>query len=119
MSRAVSIPMSDYFTGLHREHGVDLRLGTGVVRVLKRNGRTETADHLRAATRSPKAGYARPVPLRPAGARPDCAGWEDDEHIAAALNSTTEDVAETARRGMRLLARTGGAAPRRRPSPAR
>jgi NADPH-dependent 2,4-dienoyl-CoA reductase/sulfur reductase-like enzyme len=113
MSRAVSIPMSDYFTGLHREHGVDLRLGTGVVRVLKRNGRTETAD------RSPKAESARPVPLRPAGARPDCAGWEDDEHIAAALNSTTEDVAETARRGMRLLARTGGAAPRRRPSPAR
>jgi hypothetical protein len=38
------------------------------------------------------------------------AGWEDDERIAAALNSTAEDVAEAARRGMQLLgapSRTG------------
>src|SRR4051812_16354364 len=38
------------------------------------------------------------------------AGWEDDERIAAALNSTTEDVAETIQRSMQLLgtpSRTG------------
>jgi DNA-binding NarL/FixJ family response regulator len=38
------------------------------------------------------------------------AGWEDDERIAAALNSTPEDVGESARRGMQLLdapSRTG------------
>jgi hypothetical protein len=38
------------------------------------------------------------------------AGWEDDERIAAALDSTPEDVAETARRAMQLLdapSRTG------------
>jgi DNA-binding NarL/FixJ family response regulator len=34
------------------------------------------------------------------------AGWEDDERIAAALRSTTEDVADTARRGMQLLGTT-------------
>ena len=37
-------------------------------------------------------------------------GWEDVERIAAALNRTTEDVAESVRRGMQLLgtpSRTG------------
>ena len=45
------------------------------------------------------------------------AGWEDDERIAAALNSTAEHVAETARRGMELLgtsSRTGLAVRARR-----
>jgi 3-phenylpropionate/trans-cinnamate dioxygenase ferredoxin reductase subunit len=53
MSRAVSVAMSDYFTGLHRDKGVDLRLGTGVVRVVERGGRaagvqTDTGEVLHA-----------------------------------------------------------------------
>ena len=47
MSRAVSRMMSDYVTGLHRGHGVDVRLGTGVVQVLGNGGRAsgvQTAD---------------------------------------------------------------------------
>jgi DNA-binding NarL/FixJ family response regulator len=38
------------------------------------------------------------------------AGWEDDDRIAAAVHTTTEDVAESVRRGMRVLgapSRTG------------
>lgn len=30
MSRVVSAPVSDFFAGVHREHGVDIRLGTGL-----------------------------------------------------------------------------------------
>jgi hypothetical protein len=71
----------------------------------------EIADHLRAAI------LLSPEPDLHGLSRHDLqvlglivAGWEDDERIAAALNSTTEDVAETARRGMQLLgipSRTG------------
>ncbi len=71
----------------------------------------ETVDHLRAAV------LLSPEPDLHGLSRHDLqvlglivAGWEDDERIAAALNSTTEDVAETARRGMQRLgarSRTG------------
>jgi hypothetical protein len=71
----------------------------------------ETVDHLRAAV------LLSPEPDRHGLSRHDLrvlglivAGWEDDRRIAAALNSTTEDVAETARRGMQVLgtpSRTG------------
>lgn len=70
-----------------------------------------TADHLRAAV------LLSPAPDLHGLSRHDlqvlglvAAGWEDDERIAAALDSTTEDVAESARRSMRLLgtpSRTG------------
>jgi hypothetical protein len=70
-----------------------------------------TADHLRAAV------LLSPEPDLHGLSRHDLqvfglivAGWEDDERIAAALNSTTEDVAEAARRGMHQLgapSRTG------------
>jgi DNA-binding NarL/FixJ family response regulator len=71
----------------------------------------ETPDHLRAAvllsTEPDLRGLSR-HDLQVLGLI--VAGWEDDERIAAALNSTTEDVAEAARRGMQLLgtpSRTG------------
>ncbi|OJG06109.1 Rhodocoxin reductase [Pseudonocardia autotrophica] len=47
MGRAVSTPMSDHFTSLHRRSGVDLRLDTGVTRVVEKEGRAagvETSD---------------------------------------------------------------------------
>ena len=69
------------------------------------------ADHLRAAV------LLSPEPDLQDFSRHDLqvlglivAGWEDDRRIAAALDSTPEDVAETARLGMRLLgtpSRTG------------
>jgi hypothetical protein len=89
-------------------------LGTGagaLLRVTALDVSDETADHLRAAV------LLSPEPDLHGLSRHDLqvlglivAGWEDDERIAAALNSTTEDVAETARRGMQLLdtrSRTG------------
>src|SRR3954454_18476216 len=86
--------------------------GTGaLLRVTALDCSNEAADHLRAAV------LLSPEPDLHGLSRHDLqvlglivAGWEDDERIAAALNSTTEDVAETVRRGMQLLgtpSRTG------------
>ncbi len=71
----------------------------------------EPVDHLRAAV------LLSPEPNLHGLSRHDLhvlglivAGWEDDELIAAALDSTPGDVAEAARRGMQLLgapSRTG------------
>jgi hypothetical protein len=97
-----------YATFLHP--GLDGRAGA-LLRVTALDCGNETADHLRAAV------LLSPEPDRHGLSRHDLrvlglivAGWEDDERIAAALNSTTDDVAETARRGMQLLgapSRTG------------
>ena len=97
-----------YATFLHPA----LDSGAGaLLRVTALDCGNETADHLRAAV------LLSPEPDLDGLSRHDLhvlglivAGWEDDERIAAALNSTTEDVAETARRGMQLLgaaSRTG------------
>ncbi|MGZ4658797.1 MAG: hypothetical protein ACXVGE_18270 [Blastococcus sp.] len=85
--------------------------GGALLRVTAIDCSNENADHLRAAV------LLSPEPDLHGLSRHDLhvlglivAGWEDDERIAAALNSTTEDVAETARRGMQLLgtpSRTG------------
>jgi hypothetical protein len=71
----------------------------------------EIADHLRAAV------LLSPEPDLHGLSRHDLqvlglivAGWEDDRRIAAALGSTPEAIAETARRGMQVLgacSRTG------------
>jgi len=97
-----------YATFLHPA----LDTGAGaLLRVTALDCSNEIADHLRAAV------LLSPAPDLHGLSRHDLqvlglivAGWEDDRHIAAALNSTTEDVAETARRGMQLLgtrSRTG------------
>jgi hypothetical protein len=97
-----------YATFLHPA----LDSGAGaLLRVTALDCGNETADHLRAAV------LLSPEPDRHGLSRHDLrvlglivAGWEDDERIAAALHTTTEDVAETARRGMQLLgaaSRTG------------
>jgi DNA-binding CsgD family transcriptional regulator len=97
-----------YATFLHPA----LETGAGaLLRVTALDCSNETADHLRAAV------LLSPEPDLHGLSRHDLyvlglivAGWEDDERIAAALNSTTEDVAETARRAMQLLgtpSRTG------------
>jgi DNA-binding CsgD family transcriptional regulator len=97
-----------YATFLHPA----LDAGAGaLLRVTALDCSNETADHLRAAV------LLSPEPDLHGLSRHDLqvlglivAGWEDDERIAAALNSTTEDVAETARRAMQLLgtpSRTG------------
>jgi hypothetical protein len=65
-----------------------------------------TVDHLHAAvllSPEPDHGLSRDD-LRVLGLI--VAGWEDDERIAAALNSTPEDVAEAVRRGRQLLGTT-------------
>jgi hypothetical protein len=97
-----------YATFLHPALGA--RAGA-LLRVTALDCSNETADHLRAAI------LLSPEPELHGLSRHDLqvlglivAGWEDDERIAAALNSTTEDVAESARRGMQLLgapSRTG------------
>jgi hypothetical protein len=97
-----------YATFLHP--ALDGRAGA-LLRVTALDCSNETADHLRAAV------LLSPEPDLHGLSRHDLhvlglivAGWEDDERIAAALNSTPEDVAETARRGMQLLgspSRTG------------
>src|SRR4051812_9245018 len=97
-----------YATFLHP--ALDAGAGT-LLRVTALDCSNETADHLRAAV------LLSPEPDLHGLSHHDLevlglivAGWEDDERIAAALNSTTEDVAETVRRGMQLLgtpSRTG------------
>jgi hypothetical protein len=89
---------------------LDARAGA-LLRVTAFDCSNATADHLRAAV------LLSPEPDLHGLSRHDLqvlglivAGWEDDERIAAALNSTPEDVAETARRGMQVLgtpSRTG------------
>ena len=97
-----------YATFLHPA----LDAGAGaLLRVTALDCSNATTDHLRAAV------LLSPAPDRHGLSRRDLqvlglivAGWEDDRRIAAALNSTPEDVAETTRRGMRLLgtpSRTG------------
>jgi hypothetical protein len=97
-----------YVTFLHPA----LDAGAGaLLRVTALDCSNETADHLRAAV------LLSPEPDLHGLSRHDLqvlglivAGWEDDERIAAALDSTTADVAESARRGMQLLdapSRTG------------
>jgi hypothetical protein len=97
-----------YATFLHPA----LHAGAGaLLRVTALDCSNETADHLRAAV------LLSPEPHLHGLSRHDLqvlglivAGWEDDERIAAALNSTPVDVAESARRGMQLLdapSRTG------------
>jgi hypothetical protein len=97
-----------YATFLHPA----LDAGAGaLLRVTALDCSNEPADHLRAVV------LLSPEPDLHGLSRHDLqvfglivAGWENDERIAAALNSTTEDVAETARRGMQLLgtpSRTG------------
>jgi DNA-binding CsgD family transcriptional regulator len=90
-----------YATFLHPA----LDTGAGaLLRVTALDCSNETADHLRAAV------LLSPEPDLHGLSRHDLqvlglivAGWEDDRRIAAALNSTPQDVAETARRGMQLL----------------
>lgn len=97
-----------YATFLHPA----LRTEAGaLLRVTALDCSNEVADHLRAAV------LLSPEPDLHGLSHHDLqvlglivAGWEDDERIAAALHSTTGDVAETVRRGMRLLgsrSRTG------------
>jgi DNA-binding CsgD family transcriptional regulator len=97
-----------YATFLHPA----LDAGAGaLLRVTALDCSNEIADHLRAAV------LISPEPELHGLSRHDLdvlglivAGWEDDERIAAALNSTAEDVAETSRRAMQLLgvpSRTG------------
>ena len=85
--------------------------GGALLRVTALDCGNEPADQLRAAI------LLSPEPDRHGLSRHDLrvlgllvTGWEDDERIAAALDITTEDVADTARRGMQLLgapSRTG------------
>jgi DNA-binding CsgD family transcriptional regulator len=90
-----------YATFLHTA----LEAGHGaLMRVTALDCSDGTTDHLRAAI------LLSPAPDLHGLSRHDLqvlglivAGWADDERIAAALNSTTEDVAETARRGMQVL----------------
>ena len=90
-----------YTTFLHPA----LDRGNGaLLRVTVLDCSNEAADHLRAAV------LLSPEPQLRGLSRHDLrvlglivAGWEDDERIAAALNSTTADVEEAARRGMQLL----------------
>lgn len=42
MARALSPAMSTYFAALHSDHGVDLRLSTGVEKIVGSNGRVES-----------------------------------------------------------------------------
>jgi len=97
-----------YATFLHPA----LDAGAGaLLRVTALDCSNEIADHLRAAV------LISPEPDLHGLSRHDLhvlglivGGCEDDERIAAALNSTPEDVAETARRAMQLLgapSRTG------------
>ncbi|SFL09804.1 hypothetical protein [Geodermatophilus ruber] len=82
-----------------------------LLRVTALDCSNKTTDHLRAAV------LLSPQPDVHGLSRHDLqvlglivAGWEDDRRIAAALDSTPEDVAESARRGMQLLgtpSRTG------------
>jgi 3-phenylpropionate/trans-cinnamate dioxygenase ferredoxin reductase subunit len=47
MARAVSETISTFYTRQHERHGVDMRLGTGVVRIVEQDGRAcgvETSD---------------------------------------------------------------------------
>jgi hypothetical protein len=90
-----------YATFLHP--GLDSGAGA-LLRVTALDCSNEVGDHLRAAVMlSPEPdlhGLSR-HDLRVLGLM--VAGWEDVRRIAAALHSTPEDVAETARRGMRVL----------------
>jgi DNA-binding NarL/FixJ family response regulator len=82
-----------------------------LLRVTALDCRHAPADHLRAAV------LLSPQPDLHGLSRHDLhvlglivAGWEDDRRIAAALGNTPEDVAESTRRGMRLMgtpSRTG------------
>ncbi len=44
MARVVAPVMSNYFAGVHQAHGVDLRLGVGVTRLLDVNGKIESIE---------------------------------------------------------------------------
>jgi hypothetical protein len=97
-----------YATFLHPA----LDTGSGaLLRVTVLDCAAEVADHLRAALVLSAEPDLRGLPrhdLQVLGLL--VAGWEDEERIAAALHSTTEDVAEAFRRGMHLLgtsSRTG------------
>jgi DNA-binding NarL/FixJ family response regulator len=90
-----------YATFLHP--ALDAEAGA-LLRVTALDCSDGTADHLRAAV------LLSPEPDLYGLSRRDLqvlglivAGWEDDERIAAALNSSTEDVAEATRRGMQLM----------------
>ncbi|TFV70346.1 hypothetical protein E4P40_21625 [Blastococcus sp. CT_GayMR20] len=90
-----------YATFLHP--ALDAEAGA-LLRVTALDCSNQDADHLRAAI------LLSPEPDLHGLSRHDLrvlglivAGWEDDEQISAALNSSTEDVAESARRCMQLL----------------
>jgi DNA-binding CsgD family transcriptional regulator len=97
-----------YATFLHP--ALDGRAGA-LLRVTALDCSNEPADHLRTAV------LLSPEPDLRGLSRHDLqvlglivAGWEDDERIAATLETPTEDVAETVRRAMQLLgasSRTG------------
>jgi DNA-binding CsgD family transcriptional regulator len=97
-----------YATFLHPA----LDTGTGaLLRVTALDCSDDVADHLRAAVllshERDLHGLSR-HDLQVLGLI--AAGWEDNHRIAAALNCTPDDVAETTRRGMQLLgspSRTG------------